>query len=432
MRVLLVGNSAREHIIAEKIAQHADLYAVMNMKNPGIAKLAKAFTVCNIEDPKAVTSWAVQQHVDLAFVSPDPVLAAGVSDALAEAGIPLACPLKEAARIEWDKGFARRLMHHYNIPGAVEFHIVKTEAEARKALRDLGEIAVKPLGLTGGKGVRISGEHLKNDEEVIAYANDVIKKDGAVLLEKKIDGEEFSLQAFCDGETIKGMPPVQDHKRAFANDEGPNTGGMGSYSTGSILPFLTKADVKNAEEIMQHIIYAMRKEGTPFSGVLYGQFMATKDGPKIIEFNSRFGDPEAMNVLSVLQTDLVEVLQSIADGDLCAISFSEKSTVVKYAVPEGYPVKAVPHSQLEIDYAAVERTGARIYNAAVYERDGKIYTTTSRALAVAAVSDDISLAEKKVEEALAYIRGPVWHRKDIGTPALLEKRINHMKKLRGM
>jgi phosphoribosylamine--glycine ligase len=227
------------------------------------------------------------------------------------------------------------------------------------------------------------------------------------------------------------MPPVQDHKRAFEGDSGPNTGGMGSYSTGLTLPFVDISDVKTAEEILQHVIDAMKKEDAEFKGVLYGQFMVTKDGLKIIEFNSRFGDPEAMNVLSVIQSSFIDTLQSISDGKLGQTAFFQKATVVKYLVPEGYPGKSVKDSQLEIDERGIWDSGAKIYYASVYEKHNKIYTSSSRAIAVAAVDNDIAIAEQKAEEATKYIKGPVWHRKDIGTKALLQKRVDHMKRLRG-
>jgi phosphoribosylamine--glycine ligase len=431
-RILLIGDGAREHAIAERIADGgADLYAIMSKKNPAIAGLAKKHWICDVHKPADVVKCVAAEHVDLAFVSPDAVLAAGVSDALAKAGVEVASPLKEAARIEWDKGFMRNLLKQHHITGAIDFEIVTGEKEALGVIKDYVDVAIKPLGLTGGKGVRVSGDHFKTHDEAMEYVRSVLKTDGKILIEEKVEGEEFSLQAFSDGTRISAMPPVQDHKRAFANDEGPNTGGMGSYSTGRLLPFMGETDLELAQEAMTQTINAMRKNNTPFKGVLYGQFMATSDGVKIIEFNSRFGDPEAMNVLMLLKTGLPEILESIAHGNLKRAEFAGEASVVKYLVPEGYPHAPVPDSAVSVDEKRIAALGAKTYYASVYEKDGAIYTTKSRTFGMAAVAPKISEAERMAESACSFVSGPVWHRKDIGTAALIEKRVLHMERLRG-
>ncbi|MGV8176541.1 MAG: phosphoribosylamine--glycine ligase [Candidatus Bilamarchaeaceae archaeon] len=432
MKILLVGNGAREHAVAERIAEvgGVELYALMSHNNPAIAKLSKAHAVMDIMDGKKVAEWASSREVDLAFVSPDAVLAAGVSDALERAGIPVASPRKEAARIEWDKGFARNLLQKHNVPGAIGFALAKSEQEAASALERFGDVAVKPLGLTGGKGVKISGEHLPTKEDALNYCRDLLKKDGSVLLEEKLEGEEFSLQAFTDGKSLSFMPPVQDHKRAYNDDKGPNTGSMGSYSTGPLLPFMAEADLESAKESMRKTVSALAKEGIIYKGVLYGQFMLTVKGPKIIEFNARFGDPEAINVLALLETPLPEILASIVRGSLADAKFSQKCTVVKYVVPEGYPEKPVGDSEAKVDTKAISALGAKIFFASVYEAHGEIYTTRSRAFATLGLADSISDAEKSAEEATKHIQGKVWHREDIGTAPLIEKHGKHMEALR--
>lgn len=430
MKVLLVGSGAREHIIAEQIARSAELYVIMDRKNPGIAKLAQKYYITDTANPETVGLWAMNEGIDLAFASPDAVLAAGVSDALEKAGIPIASPLKAAARIEWDKSYARNLMKKYEISGSPIFQIVRTEKEALKFIKDVGEVVVKPLGLTGGKGVRVWGDHFKTTKEALAYVKEILKKDKCVLLEEKIEGEEFSLQVFSDGKHISIMPPVQDHKRAYEYDRGPNTGGMGSYSTGKLLPFMRDSDLEQGRGISQKIVDLLRKEDAEFKGILYTQLMCTKDGVKLIEFNARFGDPEAINVLSILKTQFVEILQSIADGNLKQASFSEKSTVVKYLVPLGYPEKPSADEEIFINEKKIWDSGAKYYYASVYEKENKIYTTHSRAIAVVGLNDTLSNAEEKAEEAAQSILGPVWHRSDIGTHSLVQKRVEHMRRLR--
>jgi len=429
MRILLVGEGAREHIIAEKLAQGAELYAVMSRKNPAIARLSKKHWIADTCDAAAVAR-AVDVDIDLAFASPDAALAAGVTDALAAKGMRTASPLKAAARIEWDKGFMRNLMEKHKVAGTPRHKVIRDENEAIRVIRDYGMVAIKPLGLTGGKGVKVSGDHFKTIDEKFAYAQELIRKDGSVLIEEKLVGEEFTLQAFCDGTGLAFMPPVQDHKRAFEGDHGPNTGGMGSYSSGAMLPFTARSDLEQARAIMRAVIHAMGKEGAPFTGVLYGQFMVTAEGPKVIEFNSRFGDPEAMNVLALLRSPLAEVFLSMADGKLGRPEFSEECTVVKYLVPQGYPGKSLADAEVAVNGACMGRAGARAYYASVYEKEGKVCTTGSRSFGILGMGKTLADAEGAAEAGCACVSGPVWHRKDIGTAALVQKRVDHMKELR--
>lgn len=430
MKVLLIGNGAREHIIAEKIANDAELYSIMSQKNPGISSISKKHWICNIEKPEEVVKCIEGQDIDVAFASPDAVLAAGVSDALEKQGITLASPNRESARIEWDKKFMRDLVKNYKISGAIKFEIVEKETDALRIIKDYGQVALKPIGLTGGKGVRVSGDHFSTPEQGMPYVREVLRKDGRLLIEEKIEGEEFSLQAFSDGVHIGFMPPVQDHKRAFENDEGPNTGGMGSYSTGDLLPFMDEKNLEEAHKIIRETIYSMRKDGRPFRGVLYGQFMVTSKGVKIIEFNSRFGDPEAMNVLSLLKTSIVDVLLSVADGNLKSCEFSNENTVVKYLVPDGYPDNPKHDQEITLDRDAIIKSGVGCYYASVYEKDGAIYTSKSRSIGLVGISNSLDEAEIAVENASKLIKGPVWHRTDIGKDFLIQRRIENIKRLR--
>lgn len=431
MKVLLVGNGAREHAIAERLAQDCELYAVMSKKNPAIAQLSKEHWICDIEDAAAVSDAIKGREFDLGFSSPDATLAAGVSDALQKAGMLVASPSKDAARIEWDKSFMRGLLERHKIHGSPAHEVVESVEDAQRVIKDLGEVAVKPLGLTGGKGVRISGEHFENVDEKVAYAGSLIEKDGKVLIEEKLVGEEFTLQGFSDGSRITAMPPVQDHKRAYEGDKGPNTGGMGSYSTGKRLPFMREDELEGGRKILQEAIHAMKKDGAPFKGVLYGQFILTAKGIRVIEFNARFGDPEAMNVLALLQDPLSNVFLSMAEGDLRPPKFSDDCTVVKYLVPDGYPGKPVKDAAVDIDAHALEGCGAKVYYASVYEKGGKILTTGSRAFGMLGMAPTLEEAEKAAEEGCRHIGGPVWHRSDIGTAKLVEKKVARMESLRG-
>ncbi|MCX8197639.1 MAG: phosphoribosylamine--glycine ligase [Candidatus Micrarchaeota archaeon] len=442
-RFLLVGNGAREHAIAEAVCKNpnAKLFAFVSANNPGIVGLAEKSggqaQMGDIHSPSEVASFAKKHSVELAFPSPDAVLAAGVSDALLEEGIKCAAPTKEAARLEWDKAYCRQLLKDYKIPGSPKFGIFEDEKEAHSFIDSLGgQVAVKPAGLTGGKGVKVTGFQLKDSNEAKEYASELLRSKpsglSSIVVEEKLDGEEFSLQAFSDGSRVYGMPMVQDHKRAYEGDVGPNTGGMGSYSdAGALLPFAKKAHYEQAIEIMQKTIEAFRKKtGERYVGVLYGGFMITAKGVRLIEFNSRFGDPEAMNVLSVLQSDLLSIFQQMADGKIRnAPEFESKATVCKYLVPEGYPGKPTANQPLSFDHARLKKSGAKVFFASVHEKEGVVYTQSSRSIALVGVADSISQAERMAEEACLAISGKVWHRKDIGTPALVQKRIAHLRQL---
>jgi len=242
-------------------------------------------------------------------------------------------------------------------------------------------------------------------------------------------GEEFTLQAFVDGDHLIPMPLVQDHKRAFEGDLGPNTGGMGSYSMPDHkLPFVTDSDYNKALAIMRATVAALERTGNPYKGILYGQFMNTARGPKVIEFNARFGDPEAMNVLSLLNSDLADVVIGITEGSLSVtnVIFDQKATVCKYIVPSGYPDS--PHPGDPITFRFFEN--ALVYYANVEALQGRLSTLTSRTLAFVGLGPTLEEAEQIAEQAASAVTGNVRHRRDIGTRALLEQRINHMKELR--
>ncbi len=321
-------------------------------------------------------------------------------------------------------------MKKYGIEGCPAYEVFTEKEPAYAFIEKLGDVAVKPSGLTGGKGVKVMGDQLPDLEAAKAYTSELLEK-GPVVIEERFIGEEFTLQALVDGKSLVFFPAVQDHKRAYEGDLGPNTGGMGSYTdAGEILPFMLPEDLEKAKKIMQDTVKALYEEtATGYQGILYGQFILTASGPKVVEFNARFGDPEAMNVIPLIETDFVEIMSAMVKGTLgkLPVNFSKKATVCKYAVPAGYPDN--PEKDSEV---FVEDIGkASIYYASVYEKEGKVYTTGSRAIAVVGCAETIDAAEKIAQNALENIRGKLFFRKDIGTAALIQKRIDHMKELRG-
>ncbi|WP_299236778.1 phosphoribosylamine--glycine ligase [Natronomonas sp.] len=425
--VLLVGGGGREHAIARAVADadRGELYACASNRNPGIDALAAGYESIDETDADAIVEYAASVGASCAVIGPESALNAGVADALDDAGVYAFGPRESEARIETDKAFQREFMDRESIPGCPAFETFDSAAAAAEYIESHdGDLAIKPRGLTGGKGVRVIGDQLtaaEGAEYVLESGYD------SFVLEERLVGEEFTLQAFVAEGQYRVSPAVQDHKRAYEGDEGPNTGGMGSYSDGTPeLPFMSEADYEAAVGIIDAVVEAMPE----YKGILYGQFMLTAEGPKVVEFNARFGDPEAMNTLPVLETDFLEFLAAARDGKtLPELSFSGRATVCKYAVPEGYPTDPAAGARVAIDADSAGR--AELFYASVDAREDGIYTTTSRSFAVVGVEDTIAEAEAAVEEAFERTgTDGLRVRHDIGTAALIERRIEHMAELR--
>lgn len=406
---MVVGQGAREHAIAKKLAEgDVELHSAMAHRNPGIAGLSKRSEIMDITNP---TLFDVFGEVDIAFIGPEAPLAAGVTDRLSEMGVPVVGPTREAARLEWSKAFARQFLEDHGIDGNPEFRICRSLADVRGFLRGHKEVAVKPDVLTGGKGVRLTGEHLHSASEVEAYALERIREDGLVVIDEKLVGREFTLQAFTDGKRLEMMPLVRDYKRAYDGDKGPNTGSMGSYSCPDHgLPDLSRAAVHKGAEIMEGTIRELSRSVGAFRGVLYGGFMETERGVFLIEYNSRFGDPEAINVLALLKRPLIDVGWEVVDGRLTRPPFEGRATVCVYLVPEGYPTN--PRKDARVEITPPRRS--ELYFASVQEADGAIRTTSSRSIALLAKGRTVSEAREKVYSDMPCIRGELYYRKDIG------------------
>ncbi|HIQ32704.1 MAG TPA: phosphoribosylamine--glycine ligase [Methanothermococcus okinawensis] len=442
MKVLLIGGGAREHAIAEalKKSPSVKLYTLMKNRNPGIYRLSEKVSLKPETDLEAIKSFAEEVKPDIAVIGPEAPLEAGAADVLWDMGVPTVGPRKEAAQIETSKEFMRELMKKYSIKGSVEYASFDTYEGVEEYIDSLSErgidVVVKPVGLTGGKGVKVVGEQLKDNEEAKGYAREILEKKiggGKVVIEEKLVGVEFTLHGFVDGKNIAFTPAVQDHPHAYEGDRGPITGGMGSYSCPDHkLPFLTDRDLEEAKEIMRETVEAIRKEVGPYQGILYGQFMLTADGPKVVEYNARFGDPEAMNILPLLKNHFLEICEAIVNGTLDRINveFERKASVCKYVAPKGYPTNPVKGKVIKVEEEKIRETGALLYYASVDERDGKLYLTGSRSVALVGISENIEECERIVEEAMKYIEGEVFHRRDIGKIELIKKRIEMIRKLR--
>ena len=411
-KVLLVGNGAREHAIAEKVVEaNGILYAVMNRKNPGIAKLAKDYLISDLTAFERLIKF---KNVDLAIIGPEIPLAYGITDYLLDnLGIPVVGPRKVCAQIETSKTYCRDLLTKYKIPGNPMYKICTTPKEVQESIISNHEIVIKPDGLTGGKGVKVFGDHLHSSEEVLQYALKCLQKDEKVLLEEKLAGVEFTLQAFTDGRHLAFMPLVRDYKRAYENDKGPNTGSMGSYSQANhSLSFIQPRIIEQAKNIMQQTIQAIHQDTNFFyRGILYGQFMQTKTGVNLIEFNVRFGDPEAMNVLSLMESNILDTAQAITGENLSSAKFRKNATVCVYLVPQGYPENPSKDNPLVVN----ELEKSSLFYASVYEENDIVYTTGSRALAILAQGKNIPSARESAYGDVTKISGDIRYRKDIAS-----------------
>lgn len=439
--VLIIGKDARTDAIAAACSaspQRPRIFALAEMLIPGLVeKCEHVFVVPSLLDPSVLDDVIEQARPDLAIIGPEEPLAAGYTDALRARGISVFGPTKRLAQIESSKAWARDLLRRYDIPGNPDYRVFRSDDGLRGYLEALGTFVVKPDGLTAGKGVRVFGEHLHSIDEAMEYARSVLVTHGQVQIEEKLEGQEFSLQTITDGTTRIHCPLVQDHKRAYEGDQGPNTGGMGSYSCADFsLPFLTADDVAEAHAITDEVISALAEDtGEPYIGVLYGGFMATRDGVRLIEYNSRFGDPEAMNVLPLLKADFVDLCMAASVGELERIdyAFEAKATVCKYIVPEAYPAPSTPRPIVVSD-DLLAASDVRWFWAASKQEGAQTFMTSSRAGAFVGIGDSLEEAERAAERAaqnVAELSGGVRHRADIGRSKVIEARVRHMTALRG-
>jgi phosphoribosylamine--glycine ligase len=424
--VLLVGGGAREHAIGWALVKNPSvrLYTAAQNHNPGLYRISTGYLQTAETDVPGVVAWAKQQRIDLAVMGMESPLEAGMVDALEAEGIPAVGPCKSAARIETSKSYMRGLMQRHNIAAQAGYAYFTDAGMAREYLRGTDEnFALKPDGLTGGTGVRIMGEHFTTRDEAVDYARRVLSErigGGGLVIEELLTGHEFTLQCFVDGTTLRPMPMARDYKRAYDGDKGPNTGSMGSYSiAGGLLPYVGQHDRDAALAVLRDIAVAMLEEGDRYRGIMYGQFMLTPAGIRLIEVNARFGDPEAMNVLTLLDSDLYEVCLAMVEGRLAEtdLRFKDAATVCVYVTPRGYGENAETGTELQIDEAAIAAQGVIPFYAKVDEIDGRILTTRSRAIGLLALADTVAEARQRVSAALGSISGPFHARTDIGLEA---------------
>ena len=413
MKVLVVGSGGREHAIVDALFRSPSVDKIYCAPgNAGIAQQAECVAIKDT-DVEGLKQFAVENAIDLTVVGPEAALAVGIADEFRKAGLPIFGHTKAAARIESSKEFAKELMAKYDIPTAgYKAFDNYDEAVAYVEARPLPAV-LKYDGLAAGKGVVIA----ETMDEAREALRDMLLDDrfgkGRVVVEDFLTGPEFSLMCFVEGENVYPMPVAQDHKRAFDGDKGPNTGGMGAYTS---LPFITDEDLEFAmEKVMRPTAKAMVQEGCPLTGVLYGGLMKTPEGVKVIEFNARFGDPETEVVLPLIDSDIANVFEAVAKGtEPAEIVWSKEVTLGIVLASKGYPG----------DYAkgfairGTEKVDGTVFHMGTAVKDGELVTAGGRVLFVVAKGATLADAHKKANEEVAKIECEnLFHRTDIGHKA---------------
>lgn len=426
MKVLVVGQGGREHALVWKLSQSprvSRLYCAPG--NAGIAELATCVPIADT-DADGLVQFAKEEGIDLTVVGPEAPLVAGVVDRFEEAGLRIFGPRREAAMLEGSKSFAKAIMAKYGIPTS-RYQAFEDYEKALRYLREHGApVVLKADGLAAGKGVTVAAT-LEEAEAALErmMREKVFGEAGSrVVIEEFLQGQELSLMAFVDGETVLPMVPVQDHKPVFDGDRGPNTGGMGTYSP---TPQLPQAVIEESiRRILQPVAKAMVAEGKPYRGVLYGGLMVTAEGPKVIEFNARFGDPETQVVLPRLGTDLLDVLEAVVDGRLAEMNLSwrEEAAVCVILASEGYPGSYSKGRVIEGLFGPEEQQQREVYlfHSGTARVNGQWLTNGGRVLGVTALGQDLAAARKKAYQAIEGIRFEGMHyRRDIGLRGLKEE-----------
>jgi phosphoribosylamine--glycine ligase len=407
MRVLVLGSGGREHAIVRSLAKSPGVEAIFAA--PGNGGTAGERGTVNVrlsaEDPSAIVAFAQQKAIDLAVIGPEVPLCAGLADALRAAGVPTVGPGAEGARLEGSKSFAKDLMARAKVPTAES----ATFTDRESALKYLGvhhaPIVVKADGLAAGKGVTVAMDDAAAASAVDECFDGRFGSAGStVVIEEYLDGPECSLLAFVDGTTVLPMAPARDHKRAGDGDTGPNTGGMGVYSP---VPDVDAPEYSRMLEILEMTAREMHDMGIEFRGVLYGGFILTEDGPKVLEYNVRFGDPETQVLLPRLHTDLADVLAALANGQLDEVgllSWPPHVAVSVVMASGGYPGDYEVGKPITGIAAAEETPGVTVYHAGTkLAEDGTLVTAGGRVLNVTAVAEDFSAAVENAYEAVSRI-----------------------------
>ncbi len=423
-RVLVVGGGGREHALAWKLARDG-AEVLVAPGNGGTATIAENIPVSATDIP-ALVEVARNRGVDLTVVGPEAPLVAGIVDAFTAAGLRVFGPTAKAAELEGSKLFCKQILHRGDVPTAMfqEFRSVAAAREFLEAREDV-PVVVKADGLAAGKGVFVCEDRAAALEAVAALGSDPQFKNAAksILIEERLDGVEVSVMAITDGRTIVTLPPVQDHKAAHDGDTGPNTGGMGAYCPTPFVDADLLADIE--ARILVPTVHAMRRAKVPFQGILFAGLMLTAQGPKVLEFNARFGDPECEALLVRLESSLLELLDAVADRRLETVEppvWREGASVTVVMASEGYPGPVEKGRPIRGLDEAARTEGVEVFHAATKLVDGTVHSDGGRTLAVTAVGDSLAKAKLLAYTAVKEIRWQgAWCRKDISDKGLAQE-----------
>ncbi|MEK9627766.1 MAG: phosphoribosylamine--glycine ligase [Nitrospinota bacterium] len=417
MQVLVIGGGGREHALVWKIKQSPKVEKVYCAPgNAGTGEIAENVSIA-ADDIDGLLKFALEKEIGLTVVGPEQPLVMGIVDRFEEKGLRIFGPNAKAAELEGSKSFSKGIMEKYGLPTA-DFKTFNSPEPASEYIKSKNcRLVVKADGLAAGKGVLLC----QTADEALAAVESIMGKRSfgeagdQIVVEEFLDGQEVSVLAFCDGQTVLLMDSAQDHKAAYDGDKGPNTGGMGAYSPAPVFTDVMRQKVR--DKIMLPMIRAMQQEGRPYKGILYAGLMLTKTGPQILEFNARFGDPETQPLLVRMESDIVPIFEACIDGtlDQCPLQWKEESSVCVVMAAKGYPEsyeKGRPISGLK-DANALP--GVVVFHAGTKEQDDEVLTSGGRVLGVTATGEDTCKAISKAYEAVEKIKWEGIHfRKDIG------------------
>lgn len=426
-KCLLLGNGGREAVIAENLAKSYCVYSILPYENPSIVEAVTTsggkYIVGSPFDKELVEKFIKENELEYCVISSDNLLQDGLIDLAKSLGLKVFGPTSKGSKIEWSKTYALDVVNKLAPEVIIKNYNVQTIEELNNAINNYqnDNFVVKPEGLTGGKGVKVGGIHFKGINEGYEYAKSCLEESGKVIIQDKVEGQEFTVMCFTDGKNVVPMPITFDYPYRYEKDLGPGTGGMGCLSfTNGLLPFLTKEDVSKCADLMKKTINYLNRESTEFTGVLYGGFFKTKEGIKFIEFNARFGDPEAINVLNALETPFAEVLENIVNGTLSEenCKFSQNYTFTVYIVSKDYAVKSNKEPTIfKLNTKALKEANVKLYfaNAKKIGEDTYTSVSNSRLFAISTVGTDFEEIKKKVYEAIEISVDTVLdYRRDIG------------------
>lgn len=427
-KCLLLGNGGREAVLAENICKTYSLYSILPYENPSIVEYVEQsngkYIIGSPFDKELVKKFIQEENIEVCVVSSDNLLQDGLIDLAKSLGLKTFGPTSIAAKLEWSKTYALDIVEKLAPEMIIKNFNISSEAELEATMEQYSDenFVVKPEGLTGGKGVKVGGEHFKTKQEGYEYAKECLAGSGKVIVQDKVKGSEFTVMVLTDGKNVVPLPITFDYPYRYEKDKGPGTGGMGcmSFSNG-LLPFLEQQDVDKCVDLIQKTINYVNKDSLEFTGVLYGGFFKTQDGIKFIEFNARFGDPEAMNVLNALDVPFAEVMENIFNQTLSTenCKFSKNNTFLVYIVSKDYAVKKNNEPVIfKLDKNKIREKGVKIYFANAKEIGENEYTSVSnsRLFAIVAVGEKLEELKSKVYSVInEEVDKVLDYRKDIGT-----------------